>query len=639
MKFPYRLFLASVFLALLLSQNGLGKDPFVGLGWYFHADIKSWTGGVPIIVTLLEVCLILVALTWSVRARRYKKTWAFTRGTLWTPLLAFSGLLAVALLYGLAGGGDMTIALWEVRGFLMLGAMYCVAGMMIHEEKHLNQLVWVVLIAALCLAVENIIRWLLYLHGKPADDLAYDHVDSVILSFGLVLCAGLLTFGGTRRQRTFALTAMPIMFFAMEVMKRRAAFAVVFVGLAAFLIFALRLRPRLFWKSVLPFSVVAAIYLALFWHNQSIWGQPARAISSIIAPGQRDASSNLYRTLEKLDIIFNIKSSPFLGLGFGKPFAMVVPLPNLSFWRFWHFTTHNAILWVWMKAGIFTFIAFWWLLGRGAYDGGKAVEARREEWSFVAQLRKTMGRRDGKWDDGSRATGGSSGGLTSRQKRELMRAAVRERATNRTGGVRQRLGFNVPTWERSDDKRSVTAKRSGGVALLVAAICLIPMQVLYSYVDLGLTSERDMLLFGLALGILARANYLLGIEPAPERGRHGRRHPRKQEKTTATSDEDETLAIVRELARNRRRPTTVRIVEDEAASATAARQAATPARRTANPNARRTYAPATRATGAAGASGTNAPTMTRPRPEATGGAQSPREGGDSLNPDETQDRE
>ncbi|MGH2485963.1 MAG: hypothetical protein ACRDHE_08130, partial [Ktedonobacterales bacterium] len=234
MKFPYRLFLASVFLALLLSQNGLNKDPFVGFGWYFHADIKSWAGGIPIIVTLLEVCLIIVAITWSMRARRYKQTWAFTRGTLWTQLLAFCGLLAVGLIYGLVGGGDMTIALWEVRGFLMLGAMYCVAGMMIHEEKHLNQLVWVVLIAALCLAIENIIRWLLYLHGKPADDLAYDHVDSVILSFALILCFGLLTFGGTRRQRTFALTAIPILFFAMEVMKRRAAFAVVFVGLAAF---------------------------------------------------------------------------------------------------------------------------------------------------------------------------------------------------------------------------------------------------------------------------------------------------------------------------------------------------------------------------------------------------------------------
>ena len=39
-------------------------------------------------------------------------------------------------------------------------------------------------------------------------------------------------------------------------------------------------------------------------------------------------------------------------------------------------------------------------------------------------------------------------------------------------------------------------------AVLIAAICLIAMQVSYSYVDLGLTSGRDLLLFGLALAIM-----------------------------------------------------------------------------------------------------------------------------------------
>lgn len=614
MKFPYRLFLASVFLALLFGQNGLGKDPFAQLGWFYHADVKSWTGGVPIIFTLLELSLVVVWLGWSMRSRRYKKSWTFTRGTLWAPMLAFSALIGVGLLYGVAGGGDMTIALWEVRGFLMLGAMYLVAGMMVHEEKQLNQIVWVVLIAAMGLALENILRWLLYLRHAKANDLAYDHVDSVVLAFALVLCAGLLTFGGTRRQRNFALFSMPVLFFAMEVMKRRAAFAVVFVGLVAFLIFALRLRPRLFWKSVLPLAAICAVYLALFWHNQGTLGQPARAISSIIAPDQRDASSNLYRTLEKLNIIINIKSSPLFGLGFGKPFAMVVPLPDLSFWRFWHYTTHNAILWVWMKAGILAFIAFWWLLGRGAYDGGKAVEARREEWSFVSQLRKTLRRSSGKWDNPALARGTGSG-LTSRQRRELMRAAVRERA-GQPHAARRQLGFNVPTWERSDDKRSVTAKRTGALALLVAAICLIPMQVMYSYVDLGLTSERDMLLFGLALGIVARANYLLGLEPVPERGHRGGKSRRKHQKSAA---EDETLAIVQELARRRRRPAPVRIVEDEVASATAAQQAATHARHPAGATTRHPYGPASRTTRATGApartTATAAPTMTRPGDE------------------------
>jgi len=43
------------------------------------------------------------------------------------------------------------------------------------------------------------------------------------------------------------------------------------------------------------------------------------------------------------------------------------------------------------------------------------------------------------------------------------------------------------------------------IAFVATAICLIPMQITFSYVDLGLTSERDLLFFGLILGILARA--------------------------------------------------------------------------------------------------------------------------------------
>jgi hypothetical protein len=50
---------------------------------------------------------------------------------------------------------------------------------------------------------------------------------------------------------------------------------------------------------------------------------------------------------------------------------------------------------------------------------------------------------------------------------------------------------------------------------LIAAICLIPMQVSYSYVDLGLTSGRDLLLFGLALAIISHARSILALDKEP----------------------------------------------------------------------------------------------------------------------------
>ncbi len=521
MKRSQQFFLAVIGAALLLSESGLISDPWTRIGWFFHSDVKSWSH-TPIIFTPLELCLMGVAVTWLLRAQPLKRPFAFQRGTLLVPVLLFAGALTLGVLNGtLVGGGNLTVALWEVRGFLMLIGVYLLSGIFIREEEHLNQIVWVILIAATGMAIENILRWLIYLRHKPANDLAYDHIDALILAFAVVLALGVLLFGGMRKQRRLAAVSLPIMFFAMEVMKRRAAFAVLAIGVVILLIFALRLRPRLFWKSVLPLAFVGAIYLALFWHNTSIWGQPARSISSIISPDPRDAASNQYRTFERYDIIANIQSAPLLGLGFGQQFVFYYPLPNLSFWPFWHYTPHNAILWVWMKDGAIGALAFWWLMGRGAYDGSKAVETQREQWEFLGQLRTLLARRIGL---------GRGAALTppATPKRPLRRSprAAGAPTLRLTGAPALRAagalvpsdaiatGQDVPTWKRAERGKEV-APRSAALALLVAAVCLIPMQVTYSYVDLGLTSERDMLLLGLMLGIIARAYTLLGVTAQP----------------------------------------------------------------------------------------------------------------------------
>ena len=48
--------------------------------------------------------------------------------------------------------------------------------------------------------------------------------------------------------------------------------------------------------------VVGAVYLPLFWNNVGLLGQPARAIRSISQPDERDAASNLYRDIEKINV-------------------------------------------------------------------------------------------------------------------------------------------------------------------------------------------------------------------------------------------------------------------------------------------------------------------------------------------------
>jgi hypothetical protein len=532
--------------ALFLEAEGGTSDPWAVWARLYHdpfsawhTDLKGWgadqssavVGGslwffdwkdIRIIVSPLELLLLILVIAIFVQARFAGQPVKLTLGTLKLPLLVFGGFVAFGVVNGLTHGAQFNIALWEVRGFLMMFLVFFLASILIREEAHVNQLIWTVLIAVTGLAVENTLRWLFIVRNLTgADDLAYDHVDGVILGFTIVLCLSLLLFGGTRSQRAYAIFLLPLLIFVIEVMRRRAAFAVLIIGLAFLFLLLFRLRPQLTWKILVPVVLFSGIYLAAFWNNTSPIGQPARAIRSQIDPDPRDAQSDQYRIAEKYDIIANIQASPFVGIGFGAPYQQYAMLSYKegvgSIWPFFPFTTHNNILWVWMKGGAIGFIAFWWVLGGGVFEGSRALETQREHWELVSALRSLLrsnqrGRRQKRRSRRLlRSKAARSAALAYAQGRSAR--SETKRSARGVGEKRYRgLAWNVPTWERSDGLRTRTARRSGAVAGLIAAICLIAMQVSFSYVDLGLTSGRDLLLFGLALAVISHAQSILELD-------------------------------------------------------------------------------------------------------------------------------
>jgi hypothetical protein len=560
-------FLVMVGAALFLEAGGGTSDPWAVWARLFHDPFSAWhtdlagwqanqasvaVGGslwffdwkdVRLIVSPLELSLIIIAIAIFVRARVAGQPVKLSLGSLRTPLLVFIGCVLFGLVNGLTHGAQFNIALWEVRGFIMMVMVFFLASILIREEAHVNELIWAVLIGTTGLVVENFLRWLFIVRFLKVEDvLAYDHVDGVILGFAVILCLSLLLFGGTRSQRAYAIFLLPLLIFVIEVMRRRAAFAVLFVGLAILFLLLFRLRPQLTWKILVPVVLFAGMYLAVFWNNNSPLGQPARAIRSQIAPDQRDLNSDTYRVAEKYDIIANLRASPYVGLGFGAPYQQNYLLAYKdgvgAIWPFVQYTTHNNVLWLWMKDGAIGFIAFWWLLGAGVLEGSRALETQREHWELVAALRSLLqsNRR------GRRQMRRSRQLLRSKAARSVAlayaqgRSARDETKRSARGASEKRyqgLAWNVPTWERSDGLRTRTARRSGAVAVLIAAICLIPMQVSFSYVDLGLTSGRDLLLFGLALAIISHAQSILGLDKEtaatkavrPRATSHGTRAP------------------------------------------------------------------------------------------------------------------
>jgi O-antigen ligase len=134
-------------------------------------------------------------------------------------------------------------------------------------------------------------------------------------------------------------------------------------------VFIFRLRRKHFFLIVLPLALVYCGYLGVFWNAQGAIAQPARAVRSISDPEGRDQSSNLYRLIENADVRENIHAHPLTGLGFGQPYVFYHPLPDLSFWQFWHYIPHNGMLFVWMEMGPVGFIALLVLFGAAIVRG------------------------------------------------------------------------------------------------------------------------------------------------------------------------------------------------------------------------------------------------------------------------------
>jgi O-antigen ligase len=127
--------------------------------------------------------------------------------------------------------------------------------------------------------------------------------------------------------------------------------------------------------------LVTAAYLGAFWNASGMPGFPAQAVKTVVAPEQQseeDEASDNYRDIETHNIVTTIRANPVTGVGFGQRFYQPWPLPNISFFVFWEYITHNSILWIWMKAGIGGFIAMLWVFATALRKGARALLAAED---------------------------------------------------------------------------------------------------------------------------------------------------------------------------------------------------------------------------------------------------------------------
>ncbi|HMQ31510.1 MAG TPA: O-antigen ligase family protein [Chloroflexaceae bacterium] len=376
-------------LATALYNPRYGLYALVGLAMLFDGRLARWYPFTrnfssaesllfvhdAVIINPAELLLVTILVSWLGRMLVTRRLDLYL-GPIFVPALAFISFVTLGFFYGMSRGGDLTIALWTFRPILYLPLAILLVSNLIKSRDHVMHLIWAAMIA---LAVSGFSGFLfvaieLQWNIKSVLEIA-DHSYSIYLNSMFVLLIALAYFGGSPRLRWFLLVTLPFVLVAYVGNQRRAGYVALVVALLALGLLSQWFNRRVFWSILPPVALVLAIYTGIFWNSTAPAAAVAQEIRAIIAPieDSEEASSNLYRELENTNILYTIKQAPLTGVGMGQKFLIIAPMPDISFFIWWEYFTHNAILWMWMQAGVGGFVAMLAVIGTAISLGVRTV--------------------------------------------------------------------------------------------------------------------------------------------------------------------------------------------------------------------------------------------------------------------------
>jgi hypothetical protein len=334
-------------------------------------------------ITPAEILMLTVALVALARAASERQV-HWPAGRL---VAAYTFYLLVVLgaeIHGLVAGGDLKTSLWEMRPQAYGFILFFLTTTLVQDRDQLKRLGLIFLLAVATKALIGDFRYFVTLHGDLGAGLeVLAHEDSYFL--GLFVTAGLAGLIWLKNRRFVILMGLGsvLAIIAMLANSRRAGIYALAGAIGVVVLLAFRfephLRKRLAWVCVVALIVVSG-FVAYAWDKQyGIQAQLVRPIRSLVDPSARDFSSDLYRTAETANLRFTYRTSPLIGVGFGSPFIIAVPMADISnIYPLWNVIPHNSLMWVGMRMGALGFIAFWGLIGLAVLEGFAVIGARRD---------------------------------------------------------------------------------------------------------------------------------------------------------------------------------------------------------------------------------------------------------------------
>jgi len=409
-----------------------------------------------LIFSPMELYVVLTLLSMGVRCLGRRRA-SLRGGVLGVPMAAFALATAAGLVYGAARGGDLNIGLWECRSMFYLPLSYFLSVNLVEDRRDVAKVVWAAMAA---LTIEALVGCSVFFLDLKMDlsqvEAITEHSAAVHMNALFVMLVADWLFKGPLARRMVLLAVAPFVGITYLATQRRASYVTLAVALLLITVVLYRENRRLFWLLVPPAGLIAAMYLAAFWNSSGALGLPARGLKSVFADSDSaEYSSNIYRVIENINIDFTIRQSPLLGVGFGNKFLILVPMPDISFFEWWEYITHNSVLWVWMKAGLAGFVSTVFMVGTTIAAGARALrhmpdgalKAAGLMFVLYVIMHFTYAYVDMSWDAQSMVFVGVSAGVLA----NLMRVAARPAPQPRRRWHWQALRRPVPVALEPED--------------------------------------------------------------------------------------------------------------------------------------------------------------------------------------------
>jgi O-Antigen ligase len=329
-----------------------------GLSRYFYGlwnDVRFEFFGLGNWISTVDV--LLVALTIGCVVRRDETNRGYTASVPCVLLLLsvlFLGFVGAMVLYGVGTGGDVRVAIWQVRPYLYLIWLALLTPAVLRTRSELIGAL-AILVGATMFKASQII-WIFVVDagakfGEWREILGHEDSLFIVGAISLIGALAILRVSPRGARFLFFLCA-PILLLALTLNLRRAGY-VAFVLSAVLALFVFRRAVRAMLKIMVPLLLVCAAYSILFWNSDAPLAMPIQKVKSIMfnSAGTADAGSNLYRVVETSNLLQSIRNHPF-GLGFGHAFETAIKLPDVSaIVPNWQYFPHDVFLGLWAFLG------------------------------------------------------------------------------------------------------------------------------------------------------------------------------------------------------------------------------------------------------------------------------------------------